>query len=714
MIKDVLQSISQSGNTEKASVLSGQNGAKNTADTQPGLFGKMLQAFGQVDEDASKGKGLGVAVQMKQETTGEEPTSDEENPLLKLRVVKSDQLGKNVPVEEHSDSSDQAQESESQEVETVESAEDDEKVVLIENEEAEQEVTDAEGTQSTNTDGADSTDGEANQSELSDHEGETPEQQVIGEKIAKGNKTQSAEEVVKHTNQEEAASEQDKKTKASAEVKRTKGEETVKVVESESGKTSDKKASKNQVATDSKEGNKEATAAKVTDAAIKNRDAENKVESPQQPVAEKNTEAKDESDTMTKAKVKVQAQPAESAKRTQAGVNADQVETVENSGKTIFKGQIDQEQNTGYTKPDTAKNIENTNVESEKGGAGSSIQAEPLASVNRADRQESIPLSQNRVRLNERPIATAVQQGNQEGKVAEKIQGGHQNMAENDDAATAQQMRFKKGDGSAEIHAQLSQMKSEETREKRYGFNSLANAANSGNAEERLAEVFNSGGQSGAGDSSSNPGSFKGWMGQNSTSKGEGLSPEQEAFLKDKIMDSPEMKETGRAEAQSQSQARLGELPIANAMLRRSVLPGLTATMQKATSSSQSMSETWQKHSFELDNGQKINLSTRNVDGVIQVKLASSNMELVRLMQQYGSEIKEHLEQECDIQIDLQFDGEQEEGMSGFFGDSPADGRRGTGSPQSSGDSTISNKQAEQTLQQSVRKFGYNRMEWTV
>lgn len=200
---------------------------------------------------------------------------------------------------------------------------------------------------------------------------------------------------------------------------------------------------------------------------------------------------------------------------------------------------------------------------------------------------------------------------------------------------------------------------------------------------------------------------------QNSSQNAGSLSKEQEAFLKDQMMETTEVKDSSKSEQNNSGQMRLGELPIVNQLLRRSVMPGLAATLQKATASGKAIPENWQKHNFDLEDGNKIELSTRNVDGVIQVKLASSSIELSRIMQQYAEEIKEHLEKECELNIDLQFEDKSEQETSGFLGDSSPRGGRGSRSGNMHNGNKISNQQAEQNLQKSVRKFGYNRMEWT-
>src|SRR5699024_8214722 len=146
---------------------------------------------------------------------------------------------------------------------------------------------------------------------------------------------------------------------------------------------------------------------------------------------------------------------------------------------------------------------------------------------------------------------------------------------------------------------------------------------------------------------------------------------------------------------------------------RRKIMPGLTKSVQQAAAKAKQAPETWQKHNFVLDDGKKIHLSTRQVEGVLQLKLGSLNNELNRLLQQYHQQIKEHLKQECGIDIDLQLENNQEQEMSGFFdNDSSSSGQEGRRNRQV-GNKKVTPQQVNQVLLKSVRNFGYNKMEWT-
>jgi len=252
-----------------------------------------------------------------------------------------------------------------------------------------------------------------------------------------------------------------------------------------------------------------------------------------------------------------------------------------------------------------------------------------------------------------------------------------------------------------------------EERAKRYD---LINQNSDGRmqGEERIAPVTSRGG-SGSGYQGMNFSSQPGWMKfQANNEQSLGLTAEQQAFFNDQVINATELSENGTVEQDKMSTARLSELPINNVMLKRSVLPGLSNVLQKATASGKEMPQSWQKHSFDLDDGNKIELTTRNVDGIIQVKIASTSIELSKLMQQYGEEIKDHLQNECELTIDLQFEDQQGEASTDLFGDSSPGQKGRQGFPMGQGSNRNLNKQSEEHLQQTVRKFGYNQMEWTI
>lgn len=267
--------------------------------------------------------------------------------------------------------------------------------------------------------------------------------------------------------------------------------------------------------------------------------------------------------------------------------------------------------------------------------------------------------------------------------------------------------------GQMHIQNEIKAQQANEERSKRYDLYSR-NSDGKSITGDRL-EAASGAGASGSNLQESAFSSTPNWLRFQSVfqSKGGELTDQQQTILNEQVNGVAENPDDGSAERAKNGMHRLGEIPVQNALLRRSVLPGLSSILQKATSSGKELTQNWQKHSFELDDGKKIELSTRNVDGVIQLKIASSNLELSKLLQQYGQEIREHLEKECELNIDLQFSDDQDDSLDSFFGDSASAGKDSSGISTSG---TAGNQPAEADKQthQSVRRFGYNQMEWTV
>ncbi|MDG5766745.1 hypothetical protein QA596_04635 [Balneolales bacterium ANBcel1] len=194
---------------------------------------------------------------------------------------------------------------------------------------------------------------------------------------------------------------------------------------------------------------------------------------------------------------------------------------------------------------------------------------------------------------------------------------------------------------------------------------------------------------------------------------GEMSSTDEEDFeWKKYVMDvdtSDSAEEEKRDSAASAS--RMGQIPIMNAEIRREVIPALTRFVQTARESGSSNSGSWQNHRFTMDDGSNIRISVREVDGVLQLKLGSSASELGRMLQHHYQELRDHLQKECDIEIELQLDNRGMDEFAGFFGDSQSDEGRQEHNPASGSDAKP--MQVEKVAPQSIRNFGYNQMEWT-
>ena len=176
--------------------------------------------------------------------------------------------------------------------------------------------------------------------------------------------------------------------------------------------------------------------------------------------------------------------------------------------------------------------------------------------------------------------------------------------------------------------------------------------------------------------------------------------------------DEMESSENRSSDLQSIAFSRLTDLHVTNLYVRRTVLPGLTQAVL-GTASEGKASENWQRHNFVLEDGSRIRLSARESEGVLHIKLAATLGELNKILQLHQDEIREHLEKECNITVDLQFEGgDQETDESNFF----MNGRQGRPSGQE-----LSEEERENTgrpgesegYSERMRSFGYNQKEWT-
>lgn len=358
-----------------------------------------------------------------------------------------------------------------------------------------------------------------------------------------------------------------------------------------------------------------------------------------------------------------------------------------------------------HVDPKSEQKNQSQNVEIKIEGS-SSISDRAAATIN-ADGKSS--MSQ---RMSQKVVDQVSQQADQPKQVAEDLET---KVAESEKVSAENAVRMaaeKTVEGAPEVTQGIQNQKAEEVREKRfrekYSFSGRQELTS-----ERLEIITQSRDAKAAVSFLSQfdaPVQFL--QNQANTNSATTMTTEQELMLKEHLKESVEV--TEQKDASNAMFARLGEVPVSNMLIRRTVMPSLTQAVQKSISAGKSTPETWQKHSFELEDGNSIQLSTRQVDGVLQVKLATTSVELSRLMQQYEQEIKQHLEQECQLDVNLQFDGgEQGQEMSGFFGNpSSAKNPSKTGNG-GSGNDQFSSTSTDKNLQQSVRRFGYNQMEWT-
>lgn len=157
---------------------------------------------------------------------------------------------------------------------------------------------------------------------------------------------------------------------------------------------------------------------------------------------------------------------------------------------------------------------------------------------------------------------------------------------------------------------------------------------------------------------------------------------------------------------------QMGKMTLTSADIRREVMPGLTRMIQLVRDAESNRSEAWQNHRIQIADGSNLRISTREVDGVLQLKMGTSNPELNRLLQQHVQEIREHLEKECEISVELQLDSGQTDGFDRFFGHSGQ--KEGNPHYRPASDEWARPVSVDKVAPQAVRNFGYNQMEWTI
>lgn len=161
-----------------------------------------------------------------------------------------------------------------------------------------------------------------------------------------------------------------------------------------------------------------------------------------------------------------------------------------------------------------------------------------------------------------------------------------------------------------------------------------------------------------------------------------------------------------------ESQAIRNDSPVIfQASGRRSLSVRLAQIVKQELQHARTDQNGWQKHQFMFDDGTKIQLSLRKADGVVQLQLGSANSEMNRLIQQHANEIRQYLEEQMDLDVNLQFMESENDG--GQYSpeskkSSEASGLNPSNSPDENGDGP-----KLQPGVRSARYFGFNNNEWT-
>ncbi len=121
-------------------------------------------------------------------------------------------------------------------------------------------------------------------------------------------------------------------------------------------------------------------------------------------------------------------------------------------------------------------------------------------------------------------------------------------------------------------------------------------------------------------------------------------------------------------------------------------------------------SEAYQQHTFMLDDGEALQVAARQSEAGLSLQLGSGNQELMRLIQQHADEIRAHLKNELNIEIDLQL--KQDSGEAQSFGADEGKGRNATGT-QASADASLSGQNDNHSdTRLNPRYLGFNNNEW--
>jgi hypothetical protein len=122
----------------------------------------------------------------------------------------------------------------------------------------------------------------------------------------------------------------------------------------------------------------------------------------------------------------------------------------------------------------------------------------------------------------------------------------------------------------------------------------------------------------------------------------------------------------------------------------------------------------WHRHRIIMDKGEALNLAMQKSDGTLQVHISTGNAEMTRMLQQHLQQIKAHLQEQLNMQVDVQLQQDPNaEAQSGFQEQLQERGANGqeSGGSNSLGIEADSNEGASRSRR--PRMFGFNNNEWT-
>jgi hypothetical protein len=144
---------------------------------------------------------------------------------------------------------------------------------------------------------------------------------------------------------------------------------------------------------------------------------------------------------------------------------------------------------------------------------------------------------------------------------------------------------------------------------------------------------------------------------------------------------------------------------------RRNLSVRLAKIVKQELQSGKMQGQGWKKHQFTLDDGTKVQLSLRKTEGVIQLQLGSVNSELNKLIQQHAQEIRQHLEEQMNAEVNLQFQEATPENGNGLFSDNNSGSEPSDGKNQEKMTGNADKQLPHEGRR--TRLFGFNSNEWT-
>lgn len=186
--------------------------------------------------------------------------------------------------------------------------------------------------------------------------------------------------------------------------------------------------------------------------------------------------------------------------------------------------------------------------------------------------------------------------------------------------------------------------------------------------------------------------------------------PDPEEFLASHFSESVEEIEE---KEQRMALSRMSLMPVTNADVRQEFLQNIYRIVHHVRKSAQQKPGSWMNHRFAMEGNREIRISMRENDGVLQLRLGSSSSELSRILHQHLHDIRQHLEKECGIRIELEMDSDDSNEFTPFFEDSSHQKAKTGDGENHDGSSKTEPQAVDSIVPRPVRDFGYNKMEWT-